>query len=95
MKHSIRRRTSDADQYADHGTWYDEAGYGDRNAADYQSHSIPVLMGKPLRRFPQAPSLGLRAHLLTTCKQAVVSLRARALSEGVFRSLRRATGTSI
>ena len=60
------------------------------------SHSsIPVLMGKPLRRFPQAPSLGLRAHLLTTCKQAVVSLRARALSEGVFRSLQRATGTSI
>ena len=49
------------------------------------SHSsIPVLMGKPLRRFPQAPSLGLRAHLLTTCKQAVVALRARALSEGNF-----------
>ena len=57
--------------------------------------TIPVEMGKPLRRFPQAPSLGLRAHLLTTCKQAVVSLRARALSEGVFRSLQRATGTLI
>ena len=41
MKHSIRRRTSDADQYADHGTWYDEAGYGDRNAADYQCQHHP------------------------------------------------------
>ena len=39
--------------------------------------------GVPLRRFPQAPSLA-RAHLLTTCKQAVVALRARALSEGDF-----------
>lgn len=35
--------------------------------------SMLSAMGEPLRRFPQALSLA-RVHLLTTCKQAVVSL---------------------
>ncbi len=45
--------------------------------------SMLSAMGEPLRRFPQALSLE-RAHLLTTCKQAVVSL----LSVGPVRSPR-------
>ena len=77
MKRFIRRRTSDADQHADHGAWYDEAGYGDRDAADYQSQQHSGLDGEPLRRFPQAPSLGLRAHLLTTCTPATHKPAAR------------------
>ena len=63
MNHSIRRRTSDADQYADHGTWYDEAGYGDRNAADYQCQHHPGLDGETSAEVPPSPLPGVKGAL--------------------------------
>ena len=57
--------------------------------------SFPVEMGNPLRRFPQPPSLGKRAHLLTTdCVGGGIPSGTCALRGG-FRPLRWATGYSI
>ena len=63
MKHSIRRRTSDADQHADYGAWYDEAGYGDRDAADYQSQQHSGLDGETSAEVPPSPLPGVKGAL--------------------------------
>ena len=63
MKRSIRRRTSDADQHADHGAWYDEAGYGDRDAADYQSQQHSGLDGETSAEVPPSPLPGVKGAL--------------------------------
>lgn len=63
MERSIRRRTSDADQHADHGAWYDEAGYGDRNAADYQSQHHSGRDGETFAKVPPSPLPGVKGAL--------------------------------
>ena len=63
MKRSIRRRTSDADQHADYGVWYDEAGYGDRDAADYQSQQHSGLDGETSAEVPPSPLPGVKGAL--------------------------------
>ena len=63
MKRFIRRRTSEADQHADHGAWYDEAGYGDRDAADYQSQQHSGLDGETSAEVPPSPLPGVKGAL--------------------------------
>ena len=63
MRRCIRRRTSDADQDAVHGTWCDEAGYGDRDAADYQSQQHSGLDGETSAEVPPSPLPGVKGAL--------------------------------
>ena len=63
MKRSIRRRTSDADQHADYGAWYDDAGYGDRYVADYQSQQHSGLDGETSAEVPPSPLPGVKGAL--------------------------------
>lgn len=63
MKHSIRRRTSEADQHADHGAWYDEAGYGDRDATDYQSQQHSGRDEETSAEVPPSPLPGVKGAL--------------------------------
>lgn len=63
MKRFIRRRTSEADQHADHGAWYDEAGYGDRDAADYQSQQHSGRDEETSAEVPPSPLPGVKGAL--------------------------------